>query len=243
MSTATSGGRPRVVVVGGGLAGLSAGLEAADRGAAVTLLERRPPPRRRHLVVRTARHLVRQRPARLHAVLHRLPGLPGAHRIGGRRVHAEPAGRPSASARRAGRVHQTHARPGPAAPRSGSAHISPPEPPPEAGRAEGRAGDAAARPRRSGPRRHGFRRLAVGPRAGPDRHRDVLEPDRAADRQCQRSRRLPQAGRQGVRDRAPHRGRRGRHRLGPGAAVGAALRRGPAGPGGRRGRGLDPRPR
>ena len=34
--------RPRVVVVGGGLAGLAAGLEAADRGAAVTLLERRP---------------------------------------------------------------------------------------------------------------------------------------------------------------------------------------------------------
>ena len=32
----------RVVVIGGGLAGLSAGLEAADRGAAVTLLERRP---------------------------------------------------------------------------------------------------------------------------------------------------------------------------------------------------------
>ena len=34
--------RPRVVVVGGGLAGLAAGIEAADRGAAVTLLERRP---------------------------------------------------------------------------------------------------------------------------------------------------------------------------------------------------------
>ena len=33
---------PRVVVVGGGLAGLAAGLEAADRGAGVTLLERRP---------------------------------------------------------------------------------------------------------------------------------------------------------------------------------------------------------
>ena len=32
----------RVVVVGGGLAGLAAGLEALDRGAAVTLLERRP---------------------------------------------------------------------------------------------------------------------------------------------------------------------------------------------------------
>ena len=31
-----------MVVVGGGLAGLSAGIEAADRGAAVTLLERRP---------------------------------------------------------------------------------------------------------------------------------------------------------------------------------------------------------
>ncbi len=34
--------RARVVVVGGGLAGLSAAVEAADRGAAVTLLERRP---------------------------------------------------------------------------------------------------------------------------------------------------------------------------------------------------------
>ena len=37
-----SSDRRRVVVVGGGLAGLSAGLEAVDRGAAVTLLERRP---------------------------------------------------------------------------------------------------------------------------------------------------------------------------------------------------------
>ena len=34
--------RPGVVVIGGGLAGLAAGVEAADRGAAVTLLERRP---------------------------------------------------------------------------------------------------------------------------------------------------------------------------------------------------------
>ena len=34
--------RPRVTVVGGGLAGLAAGIEAADRGAEVTLLERRP---------------------------------------------------------------------------------------------------------------------------------------------------------------------------------------------------------
>ena len=33
--------QPRVVVVGGGLAGLAAGIEAADRGAAVTLVERR----------------------------------------------------------------------------------------------------------------------------------------------------------------------------------------------------------
>ena len=42
MSATSPAGRPRVVVVGGGLAGLSAGLEAADRGADVTLLERRP---------------------------------------------------------------------------------------------------------------------------------------------------------------------------------------------------------
>ena len=34
--------RPSVVVVGGGLAGLAAGVEAADRGATVTVLERRP---------------------------------------------------------------------------------------------------------------------------------------------------------------------------------------------------------
>jgi squalene-associated FAD-dependent desaturase len=34
--------RPRVAVVGGGLAGLAAALACADRGAAVTLLERRP---------------------------------------------------------------------------------------------------------------------------------------------------------------------------------------------------------
>ena len=37
-----SGRSRRVVVVGGGLAGLAAGLEALDRGAAVTVLERRP---------------------------------------------------------------------------------------------------------------------------------------------------------------------------------------------------------
>ena len=42
MSPAASSNRPRVVVVGGGLAGLSAAVEAADGGAAVTLLERRP---------------------------------------------------------------------------------------------------------------------------------------------------------------------------------------------------------
>jgi squalene-associated FAD-dependent desaturase len=34
--------RPRVIVVGGGLAGLSAAIEAADLGASVTLFERRP---------------------------------------------------------------------------------------------------------------------------------------------------------------------------------------------------------
>jgi squalene-associated FAD-dependent desaturase len=38
--SATASGR-RVVVIGGGLAGIAAALEAADRGAAVTLLERR----------------------------------------------------------------------------------------------------------------------------------------------------------------------------------------------------------
>ena len=41
--TVSAGPRPaRVVVVGGGLAGLSAAVQAADHGAAVTLLERRP---------------------------------------------------------------------------------------------------------------------------------------------------------------------------------------------------------
>ena len=50
--------RARVVVVGGGLAGLAAALEAADRGASVTLLERRPRLGGRDVVVPTQRDLV-----------------------------------------------------------------------------------------------------------------------------------------------------------------------------------------
>ena len=69
----------RVVVVGGGLAGITAALSCADSGARVTLLERRP-----HLggLTWSFRHgdWVRQRPARLPALLHRLPRLPRAHR-------------------------------------------------------------------------------------------------------------------------------------------------------------------
>ncbi len=41
-SSSHNSSQPRVVVIGGGLAGLSAALEAADHGAAVTLFERRP---------------------------------------------------------------------------------------------------------------------------------------------------------------------------------------------------------
>lgn len=41
-ASSTGAGRPRVVVVGGGLAGLSAAVACADGGASVTLLEARP---------------------------------------------------------------------------------------------------------------------------------------------------------------------------------------------------------
>ena len=47
-----SGGRGRVVVVGGGLAGITAALDCAQAGAQVTLLEVQAPARRRGLLVR-----------------------------------------------------------------------------------------------------------------------------------------------------------------------------------------------
>ena len=63
----------RVVVIGGGLAGISAAIRLREAGVAVTLLEASGPAWRGDLLVHSRRPDHRQRPARLPAVLHRLP--------------------------------------------------------------------------------------------------------------------------------------------------------------------------
>ena len=61
------------VVVGGGLAGITAALRLADAGRAVTLLEARPAAGRRGVLVPARRAVRRQRPARVPALLRGLP--------------------------------------------------------------------------------------------------------------------------------------------------------------------------
>ncbi len=111
--------RPDVVVVGGGLAGIAAALGAADGGASGHPARAPGQARRAHLVVPAQGPLVRQRPARLPAMLHRLPVVPRPDR--GRR-HGAPPGRASRSrcSRPAGRpaVISRSSLAGPAAPRS-----------------------------------------------------------------------------------------------------------------------------
>ena len=104
-----------VVVVGGGLAGLAAALDCADRGARVDAARAAQPPRRSHLVLPARRPLDRQRPARVPALLHRVPVLPGPdRRRGGRRAAGPPrppgGGAPAARAgrpRRIGRLRRS----------------------------------------------------------------------------------------------------------------------------------------
>ena len=71
---------PQVVVVGGGLAGLAAALGCADGGARVTLLEGRPRLGGATWSFERNGPRIRQRPARLPPLLHRLPAVPRAPR-------------------------------------------------------------------------------------------------------------------------------------------------------------------
>ena len=96
-------GTMRVAVVGGGLAGIAAALECADAGAEVTLLEGRPRLGGATFSIRRDGHLDGQRPARLPALLHRVPALPRAHRRDAADRAAEPA---VDTRRRAGRTHR-----------------------------------------------------------------------------------------------------------------------------------------
>ena len=68
------------VVVGGGLAGITAALALADAGLRVTLLEGRPRLGGLAFSFRARRADRRQRPARLPALLHRLPLVPRPRR-------------------------------------------------------------------------------------------------------------------------------------------------------------------
>ena len=70
----------RVVVVGGGLAGVSAALSLADAGARGHAARAAAEAGRSDLVIPTQWPLVRQRPTRVLAMLYGLPALPRPHR-------------------------------------------------------------------------------------------------------------------------------------------------------------------
>ena len=105
-----SGGRreqgPHVVVVGGGLAGMRRRPRLRRRRRRGDPARAPAPPRRAHLVVRARRPVDRQRPARVPALLHRLPGLPAT-------ASARPA---TSSCRTASTSRVVRARPRPAGP-------------------------------------------------------------------------------------------------------------------------------
>ena len=105
------------VVVGGGLAGITAALRLADAGRSVTLVEARPRLGRRGVLVPARRAVDRQRPARLPALLHAYRGL--LDRLGGR--PGDPAAAPRHPDPAGGRAHgpgcsRTAGRAGAAAP-------------------------------------------------------------------------------------------------------------------------------
>ena len=93
-----------VAVVGGGLAGITAALDCADAGAEVTLLEGRPRLGGATFSFERDGHLDGQRPARVPALLHRVPraaralGVDAADRAAGAALD------PGARARRAARA-------------------------------------------------------------------------------------------------------------------------------------------
>ena len=172
---------PRAVVVGGGLAGITAALTLADAGLRGHPGRRPPAARRTRLLLPARRADRRQRPARLPALLHRLPLVPRPDRrrttwctlqdrldVPGARRGPAGRDRPAAPQRAAGA-----AAPG---------RLPRPLPAPVARRAglrrPGRAGAARTRPGRPGAGRHRLRDLADRARPVRAHHRGAVGPGR-----------------------------------------------------------------
>ena len=229
----------QVLVVGGGLAGLAAAVEAVDRGANVTLLERRPRLggatwsfQRRGIWFDNGQHVFLRCCTAYRTFLERIGAAD--------RVFLQPRldlpvlrpGGPSGAIRRTAGPAPVHLAP---------SLLTYPHLKLRQRLGVLRAGRAL---RRLDPDDPALDDLAFGdwlsePRPRPGRRRDFLEPGGAAHGQCHGRPGIPQARRKSICDRIADRRRRGRHRLVQGAPGGPAWRRRPAGPGVRRCGGQD----
>ena len=203
---------PRVVVVGGGLAGLAAALDCADRGARVTLLERR---NRLGGLTWSFRHGDRWIDNGQHVFLRCCDQyLSFLDRIGARsdvelpdRLDIPVAAPPAGRAGRPGSAGSAGALPAPLH-LAGSLLRYPHVPPGRSpGRRAGGAGPAPARPRRPGPRPGDLRGLAGPPRPVPGQRGRPVGPDHGAHRQPAGRRGVAGHGGQGLPDRPAQRRR------------------------------------
>ena len=171
--------------------------------------------RRRDVLGRARRPLARQRPARLPALLHRLPWLPRPHRCGGRRRAPGPPRRAGRRARRADAAAAPLAacrRRCTSAPRSLRYPSSPRSTSPARPAPSSRCGASDSTTRRS--TRETFGAWLARARPVPGRDRGALGSDRAADAQRARRPRPRSRSPRMVFQRRPARaGRRRRHRL------------------------------
>lgn len=207
------------VVVGGGIAGVTAALALADAGVRVTLLEGRPRLgglafsfRRGELTVDNGQHVYLRCCTAYRWFLERIEGSALAPLQDRLDVPVVDVAAPEGTAAR-----QVAARRAARAPASGAQprHVSTslarrtPQGGPCRARAQG------ARPRRSAAGRTGLRQLADRARSVGTRRRGPLGPGRGRHPQRGRGRLLAGARRDGVQDRPAVRPGRRRHRLGP----------------------------
>ena len=240
----------RVIVIGGGLAGISAAIALREAGAAVTLLEARPRLggattsfRRGELAIDNGQHVYLACCTAYRALLDRL-GVSASAPLQDRfDVTVLAPGRTA-------RLRRTQL-PGPLQLGKAMAtyrHLSLAE---RAGAARATLGHAVPEPGGPGHRREAPGRLAGRARAGRARAPRAVGSVHRVHHEHRRGRREPGAGGQGRADRADRQAGRGRHRLGRdpagraarhrvGPAAGPARRRGPAGH--QRGRGHASRP-